>query len=54
MLQADSQIGGTISVPVSRCQSTKFGYCDGALTRIGETYQNGFDWMQYSWIAKPR
>jgi hypothetical protein len=53
-LQADSRIGGTISVPITRRQSVKFSYSDGALTRIGEIYQTVSIAWQYSWVGKPR
>jgi hypothetical protein len=53
-LQADSRIGGTVSVPLNKHQSLKFSYSDGELARIGGTFQTvSFAW-QYSWLGRPR
>ena len=53
-LQANSRIGGTISVPFTRHQSVKFSYSDGDLARIGGTFQTvSFAW-QYSWLGRPQ
>ncbi|MGC1293602.1 MAG: transporter, partial [Alloacidobacterium sp.] len=53
-LQANSRIGGTLSVPFTKHQSVKFSYSDGELARIGGTFQTvSFAW-QYSWLGRPQ
>jgi hypothetical protein len=52
-LQSNSRIGGTVSIPFTKHQSVKFSYSDGALARIGGTFQTvSFAW-QYSWLGRP-
>ncbi len=52
-LQANSRIGATASVPVSRHHSVKFSYSYGAIAKFGGKFQNvSFAW-QYSWLGRP-
>ncbi len=52
-LQANSRIGATASVPVSRHHSIKFSYSYGAIAKVGGKFQNvSFAW-QYSWLGRP-
>ena len=52
--QRNSRIGGTISVPISRHQSVKFSYSQGAYVTIGGDFKTVAAAWQYSWISKPR
>lgn len=52
-LQRNSRIGATVSVPVSKHQTLKFGYSNGAYIRYGGDYQNVSVGWQYSWYGKP-
>ena len=51
-LQANSRIGATVSVPITKNQSLKFSYSDGAITRFGGSYQNVSVAWQYYWLGK--
>ena len=51
--QRNSRIGGTVSIPVSRHQSMKFSYNDGAYIRYGGNYHNVSVAWQYSWAGRP-
>ena len=53
-LQANSRIGGTASVPISKHQSLKFSYNNGAYIRLGGDYQNFSVAWQYSWLGRPK
>jgi hypothetical protein len=52
--QKNSRIGGTVSIPISRHQSLKFSYSNGAYIRYGGNYQNVSMAWQYSWLGRPR
>jgi hypothetical protein len=53
-LQQSSRVGVTASFPLTRRQSVKVGYADGAYVRFGGNYKiASFAW-QYSWVGKPR
>lgn len=52
-LQRNSRIGGTLSIPVSKHQSIKFGYYRGAYVSYGGNYQNVSVAWQYSWLGRP-
>ena len=52
--QKNSRIGGTVSIPISRHQSLKFSYSNGAYVRYGGNYQNVSMAWQYSWLGRPR
>ena len=52
-LLGNSRVGGTASIPLSRYQSIKISYSNGAYIRYGGNFQNvSFAW-QYSWVGKP-
>ena len=53
-VQRNSRIGGTVSVPVSKHQSLKFSYNNGAYILYGGNYQNISVAWQYSWLGRPR
>ncbi|HEY6971764.1 MAG TPA: transporter [Candidatus Angelobacter sp.] len=49
----NSRVGGTFSIPLSRRQSLKFSYSNGAYIRYGGNFQNISAAWQYSWVGKP-
>jgi hypothetical protein len=51
--QANSRIGATVAVPITRYQSVKVSYSDGTYIRYGGNYQNLSVAWQYSWIGNP-
>lgn len=52
-LQANSRLGATAAIPVSKHQSIKFSYSGGTYVRFGGDYQDiSFAW-QYSWLGRP-
>jgi hypothetical protein len=51
--QANSRIGVTFAVPITRHQSLKFSYNNGTYIRFGGNYQNISAAWQYSWLGKP-
>jgi hypothetical protein len=53
-LQRNSRIGATASIPVSKHQSLKFSYNNGAYIRYGGNYQSVSVAWQYSWLGRPR
>ena len=52
--QANSRIGGTVSLPITKHQSLKFSYSNGTYIRYGGNYQNVTAAWQYSWLGKPK
>jgi hypothetical protein len=52
-LQANSRIGATVSVPVSKYQSLKFSYNRGDYIRFGGNFDNISVAWQYSWLGRP-
>ncbi len=52
--QRNSRFGGTISSPISRHQSIKFSYSQGAYVTIGGDFRAATAAWQYSWITMPR
>jgi hypothetical protein len=52
-LQRNSRIGLTTSIPVSKHQSIKFSYSDGAYILYGGNYHNLSIAWQYSWVGRP-
>lgn len=52
-LQRNSRVGGTASIPISRHQSIKFSYSNGAYIRYGGNFQNVSLAWQYSWLGRP-
>ena len=53
-LQRSSRVGATASVPLTKHQSLKFGYCNGAYISFGGNYQNVSVAWQYSWLGWPK
>ena len=51
--QANSRIGATVSVPITKHQSLKFSYSNGTYIRYGGNYQNVSAAWQYSWLGNP-
>ena len=51
-LQRNSRVGATASVPISRHQSLKFSYANGAYARYGGDYQTISAAWQYAWVGK--
>jgi hypothetical protein len=52
-LQRNSRLGGTVSVPLTKHQSLKFSYNNGAYILYGGNYQNVSLAWQYSWRGRP-
>jgi hypothetical protein len=52
-LQRNSRVGVTASIPVTRHQSIKLSYNNGAYIRYGGNYQNISVAWQYSWLGRP-
>ena len=50
---ANSRIGGTVAVPITKHQTLKFSYSDGTYIRFGGNYQNVSAAWQYSWLGRP-
>jgi hypothetical protein len=53
-LQKSSRVGVTASFPLTRRQSVKVGYADGAYVRFGGDYRIASVAWQYSWVGKPK
>jgi hypothetical protein len=51
--QKSSRIGATVAIPVSKHQSLKFSYSNGAYIQFGGNYQNVSAAWQYSWLGRP-
>jgi hypothetical protein len=52
-LQKNSRAGFTASVPLTRHQSMKLSYNNGAYIKYGGNYQNISVGWQYSWVGRP-
>jgi outer membrane putative beta-barrel porin/alpha-amylase len=52
-LQKSSRVGVTASFPLSRHQSVKVSFADGAYVRFGGDYRIASVAWQYSWMGKP-
>lgn len=52
--QRNSRIGATISMPVSRHNSVKFSYSNGAYVKYGGDFNNISVAWQYSWFGRPK
>jgi hypothetical protein len=48
-----SRLGTTASIPISKHQSVKFSYSNGAYIRYGGNYQNLSAAWQFSWLGRP-
>jgi hypothetical protein len=53
-LQKNSRIGATASLPLTKHQSMKISYNNGAYINYGGNYQNVSVAWQYSWIGWPK
>jgi len=53
-LQKASRIGVTASFPLTRHQSIKVGYADGAYVRFGGDYKIASVAWQYAWVRQPK
>ena len=52
-VQANSRIGATASVPITKHQSLKFSYSAGTYTTFGGDYQTVSAAWQYYWLGRP-
>lgn len=52
--EKSSRIGGTVAIPVSKHQTLKFSYDNGAYIRYGGNYQSVSVAWQYAWLGKPK
>ena len=52
--QTSSRIGVTAALPITRSQSIKISYNDGAYIRYGGNYNNVSVAWQFSWIGRPK
>lgn len=52
-VQANSRLGATASIPISKHQSIKFSYSGGTYVQFGGNYQNLSVAWQYSWFGRP-
>jgi hypothetical protein len=53
-LQRNSRVGATASIPISKHQSLKFSYDNGAYISFGGNYQTISVAWQYSWLGYPK
>jgi hypothetical protein len=52
--QRNSRLGATVAIPITKHQSLKFSYNNGAYILYGGNYQNISVAWQYGWVGKPR
>ena len=52
-LQRNSRVGVTFSLPLSKHQSLKLSYNNGAFVLYGGNYRNVSVAWQYSWLGRP-
>jgi hypothetical protein len=52
--QANSRVGATLSIPVTKHHALKFSYANGAYIRLGGDYQTVSVAWQYSWLGRPK
>jgi hypothetical protein len=50
----NSRVGGTVSFPISKHQSIKVSYNNGAYIKYGGDFQNISVAWQYSWLGRPK
>ncbi len=50
---ANSRLGGTAAIPITKHQALKFSYSDGTYIRFGGNYHNISAAWQYSWLGRP-
>jgi hypothetical protein len=51
--QKSSRVGVTASIPITKRQSIKISYSDGAYVRYGGNYRTIFASWQYGWVGSP-
>jgi hypothetical protein len=52
-LQANSRLGATAAIPITKHQSLKFSYSGGTYVTFGGNFQNVSAAWQYSWMGRP-
>ena len=52
--QTASRLGITASLPLTRKQTLRLGYNDGAYSRFGANYKNLSIGWQYAWVEIPK
>jgi hypothetical protein len=52
-LQANSRLGATAAIPITKHQSLKFSYSRGTYVTFGGNFQNVSAAWVYSWIGRP-
>jgi hypothetical protein len=52
-VQGNSRVGVTASIPISRRQSVKVSYNNGAYIKYGGNFQNISVGWQYAWVGRP-
>lgn len=52
-LQANSRLGATAAIPITKHQSLKFSYSGGTYVTFGGAFQNVSAAWQYSWMGRP-
>ena len=52
-LQANSRLGATAAIPITKNQSLKFSYSRGTYVTFGGNFQNVSAAWQYSWHGRP-
>lgn len=52
--QKSSRVGATAAIPITKRQSIKFSYSNGAYVSFGGNYQNISLAWQYSWVGWPK
>jgi len=52
-LQANSRLGATAAIPITKHQSLKFSYSAGTYVTFGGNFQNVSAAWQYSWMGRP-
>jgi hypothetical protein len=53
-VQRNSRIGATTSIPLTKRQSLKLSYSDGAYVAYGGNFRNVSIAWQYSWLGRPK
>jgi hypothetical protein len=52
--EQNSRLGVTTAVPITKSQSLKFSYSNGAYVQFGGDYQNVSVAWQYAWLGRPK
>jgi hypothetical protein len=52
--EQNSRLGVTAAIPISKSQSLKFSYSNGAYVQFGGDYQNVSVAWQYAWLGRPK